>query len=117
MSQSSENQPENFELRPRGTANQSDQACTPTPASPSANPLSSTVPESAKDEAARVEKAYQARAKRNILAGTRLNRVKDNRLHKKCFYARGGMTEAVPRIWTLKEEARGFPIPSATNID
>ncbi|GAA0161911.1 hypothetical protein LIER_18118 [Lithospermum erythrorhizon] len=59
MSQSSENKPENFELRPRGAANQPDQAHTSIPKSHSANPLANTVSESAKDEAARMEKAYQ----------------------------------------------------------
>ncbi|GAA0158313.1 hypothetical protein LIER_15380 [Lithospermum erythrorhizon] len=27
------------------------------------------------------------------------------------------MAEEAPRIWTLKEEAEGLPIPSAANID
>ncbi|GAA0152849.1 hypothetical protein LIER_11224 [Lithospermum erythrorhizon] len=60
---------------------------------------------------------FSARAKRNILAGTRPNRVRDSRFHKKWFYARGGMAEGVPHIWTLKEEARGLQIPSAVDMD
>ncbi|GAA0169010.1 hypothetical protein LIER_23582 [Lithospermum erythrorhizon] len=49
--------------------------------------------------------------------GTRPNKVKDSRLHMKWFFARGGIEQEVPRIWTLKEEAWGLPIPSATNMD
>ncbi|GAA0146292.1 hypothetical protein LIER_06284 [Lithospermum erythrorhizon] len=59
MSQSSENRPEEFQLCPRGAANQPDRASTRTPLSPSANPLDINNPEGARDEAAQAEKAYQ----------------------------------------------------------
>ncbi|GAA0176170.1 hypothetical protein LIER_29213 [Lithospermum erythrorhizon] len=62
------------------------------------------------------ETKFSACPKRNILAGTRPNRIKDTRLHKKWFYARGGMAEGAPRIWTLKEEARGLPPCTAEDL-
>ncbi|GAA0167947.1 hypothetical protein LIER_22779 [Lithospermum erythrorhizon] len=43
--------------------------------------------------------------------------VRDSRLHKKWFYAKGGMVDSVHRIWTLKEEAKSLPIPSAEDMD
>ncbi|GAA0150598.1 hypothetical protein LIER_37139 [Lithospermum erythrorhizon] len=59
MSQSLENRPENFELRPRGAANQLAKTSTPTPPPPSSNLLAITIPKGAKDKVARAEKAYQ----------------------------------------------------------
>ncbi|GAA0176380.1 hypothetical protein LIER_29385 [Lithospermum erythrorhizon] len=133
MSQSSRNQADNFELRPRTKANQVEasvgggmpiislaepltQAPLPQNIKPTNLALQANAIEVARAEAANQAKLY-ARSKRNILAGTRPNRVRDNRFHKKCFYALGGMAEGVPRIWTLKEEARGLPIPSAVYMD
>ncbi|GAA0159122.1 hypothetical protein LIER_15977 [Lithospermum erythrorhizon] len=101
MSQSSENQIDNFELHPRTVADQAEASISggmpiiqvegplnlvplPQHAEP-ANPTPQlNTAEGVRDEAARVEKAYQ---------------------------------DGVPCIWILKEEAKGLPIPSAEDID
>ncbi|GAA0151669.1 hypothetical protein LIER_10344 [Lithospermum erythrorhizon] len=75
MSPSLENQPENFELRPCGEANQveasvsggmpilhPDRPTNPTLQTAPVNPFVITVPEGVRDKAARAEKAYQGMA-------------------------------------------------------
>ncbi|GAA0169858.1 hypothetical protein LIER_24243 [Lithospermum erythrorhizon] len=72
MSQSSENHPQNFELRPRGSVSQGEvsisgemhmlhpnRLATPMPQTTTTKPLAITVPENIRGEAARAEKAYQ----------------------------------------------------------
>ncbi|GAA0167647.1 hypothetical protein LIER_22530 [Lithospermum erythrorhizon] len=60
---------------------------------------------------------FTTRHKRIILARYFPNKVTDSRLHKKWFYALGGMAVGIPCIWTLKEEAKGLPIPTLQDMD
>ncbi|GAA0145856.1 hypothetical protein LIER_36209 [Lithospermum erythrorhizon] len=79
MSQSTENQPENFELCPRRAANQveasisggipilhPDRPSNPAPQTAPVNPLAITYPEGVRDEAGRAEKAYQGGSEGSI---------------------------------------------------
>ncbi|GAA0174242.1 hypothetical protein LIER_27680 [Lithospermum erythrorhizon] len=58
---------------------------------------------------------FSTHCRRNMLVKKRPNKVPDKRLLTKWFFARGGMAIGVPRIMTLKSEAR--PLPPDTESD